>query len=215
MAPVKRRSYLSPLRAEQSARTREAVLDAAKELFLAQGYGATTIEQVAARAGVSKPTVFAAVGNKQALLKTVRDVAMAGDDDQVPVAERPSVQKVAAAASAEEALSHAAAHIAALQARYARVDEVLRGAAAVGEVELAELWRTSEEQRRIGAGILVDLVQKKGPLQDGLDTGRAADILSVYMAPDVFARFVYTLGWAPEEYALWLAATLSSQLLGR
>ncbi len=64
---------------DAAARTRQAVLDAARELFAAQGYTATTIEQIARRAGVSKPTVFAAVGSKQAILKQLRDIALAGD----------------------------------------------------------------------------------------------------------------------------------------
>ena len=78
MQEVKPRRYRSPLREEQAAASRAAVLTAARELFLDQGYGATTIEQVAARAGVSKPTVFTAVGNEQRLLIAVRDVARAG-----------------------------------------------------------------------------------------------------------------------------------------
>ena len=71
------RAYSSPLRAQQADATRRAVLSAARELFIAQGYGATTLDQIAARAGVSKPTVFSAVGNKQTVLSAVRDVAMA------------------------------------------------------------------------------------------------------------------------------------------
>src|SRR2546423_637855 len=98
MAEVKAsdRGYSSPLRAQQAATTRQAVLDAARQLFVAQGYGATTIDQIAARAGVSKPTVFTAVGNKQTLLSTVRDVAMAGDDEKVPVLERPLAHRILA-----------------------------------------------------------------------------------------------------------------------
>ena len=67
-----RRTYSSPLRQGQAQATRRAVLQAAHELFIAQGYGATTVEQIAQRAGVSKPTVFSAVGNKQQLLRAVR-----------------------------------------------------------------------------------------------------------------------------------------------
>ena len=97
MAGVNReRAYSSPLRAQQAAATRKAVLDAARELFVEQGYGATTVDQIAARAGVSKPTVFTAVGNKQTVLSAVRDVAMAGDDETVSVVERPLAQQILA-----------------------------------------------------------------------------------------------------------------------
>jgi len=66
------------------------------ELFLAQGYGATTIEQIAERAGVSKPTVFSAVGNKQAVMAAPRTVALRGDDEAPTVAEREPWRRVVA-----------------------------------------------------------------------------------------------------------------------
>src|SRR5689334_4160885 len=84
------------MRAQQAAGTRAAVLAAAHELFVEQGYGATTVDQIAARAGVSKPTVFSAVGNKQTVLSAVRDVAMAGDDEQVAVSDRPAADRIRA-----------------------------------------------------------------------------------------------------------------------
>jgi AcrR family transcriptional regulator len=70
------------------------VLAAAHELFVEQGYGATTVDQIAARAGVSKPTVFTAVGGKQTVLSAVRDVALAGDDEQIAVSDRPAARPV-------------------------------------------------------------------------------------------------------------------------
>ena len=48
----------------------------------------TTVDQIAERAGVSKPTVFASAGSKRSLLKDLYDLAVAGDDQPVPVAER-------------------------------------------------------------------------------------------------------------------------------
>ena len=116
-----RRTYTSTLRERQAAATRQAVLDAAHDLFLSQGYGATTIDQVAARAQVSKPTVFAAVGNKQALLAAVRDVALAGDDLPVAVADRAPYQAVVAEPDPYRAIALMAAHLAELWSRYASI----------------------------------------------------------------------------------------------
>jgi AcrR family transcriptional regulator len=213
VADVKPRGYRSPLRERQAANSRAAVLAAAAELFVEQGYGATTIDQVAQRAGVSKPTVFTAVGNKQTLLKAVRDVAMAGDDDPTPVSERPSVQRAREAPDVRTALTEIAAHVAALQARYAPVDEVLRGAAAGGEKELRELWQASEEQRHTGAGMLVDILLGKGALRAGLERDTAVDVLALFMAPDVHHRLVTRRGWSPAVYRAWLERTLAAQLL--
>ena len=214
MTDVKPRAYRSPRRQEQARQTRAAILAAARERFLERGYSATTIEEIAAAAGVSKPTVFTAVGNKAQLLKVVRDVAMAGGDDPAPVAERPSVERARDAQTAEEALRLVTAHIVGLFGRYALIDEVLRGAAATGEPELAGLWETSERQRRIGAGILLGIIRGKGPLRPGLDPHRGEDILSNYMASDVYLRLVHRLGWTAGDFQRWLEATLAWQLLG-
>lgn len=214
MTDVKPRTYRSPRRQEQARQTRAAILAAARKRFLERGYNATTIDEIAAAAGVSKPTVFTAVGNKVQLLKAVRDVAMAGDDDPAPVAQRPSVERARDAQTAEEALRLVAAHIVALSGRYALIDEVLRGAAATGEPELAELWETSERQRRTGAGILLAIIRGKGPLRPGLDPHQGEDILSNYMASDVYLRLVDRLGWTTEDFQRWLEATLAWHLLG-
>ena len=91
-----RRAYDSPRRRQQAQATRRAVLEAARELFTEHGYVATTIGAVAARAGVSPETVYAAFGNKRSLLSELLDVAIVGDDAPVPVLERPWVQQLRA-----------------------------------------------------------------------------------------------------------------------
>ena len=55
-----------PSRAE-ALRLRERILSAATELFLAEGYGSTSIEAVAARARVSKRTLYDRFEDKAAL----------------------------------------------------------------------------------------------------------------------------------------------------
>jgi TetR/AcrR family transcriptional regulator, mexJK operon transcriptional repressor len=50
---------------------RQRILDVAAELFLAEGYGSTTIEAVAARAGISKRTLYHRFDDKSALLTAV------------------------------------------------------------------------------------------------------------------------------------------------
>src|SRR3954462_15609335 len=82
-----KRVYNSPLRAEQAQRTRAGVLDAATRCFLAKGYAATTMKDVAAAAGVSVQTVFGQ-GTKAALLLACVDRAVVGDDEEVPLRQR-------------------------------------------------------------------------------------------------------------------------------
>jgi AcrR family transcriptional regulator len=196
------RQYSSPLRRRQAAETRAAVLAAARELFLEQGYGATTVDQVAARAGVSKPTVFTAVGNKQSLLKVVRDVAMAGDDAPVPVAVRPA--SVETEPDLDRAVDLITAHLAGVSRRYAGIDNVLRGAAESGEPELRELWFTSEQQRLAGARQWVAALSGKGAFAPGVDEDSAVDTMWLLMAPDHYHRLVMDRGWDENRYRAWV-----------
>src|SRR5689334_11940271 len=189
------RPYSSPVRARQAAATRAAVLDAARELFLEQGYGATTIDQIAARAGVSKPTVFTAVGNKQTVLSAVRDVAMAGEDARVAIAERPLAQRIRSEPDQRRALELIVQLFTEMGGRYAKIDAVLRGAAHSGEPELRDLYLTGEEQRLIGARMWVSALAEKGPLRRGLNIDQAVDVMWLYMSPDLYHKLVHVRGW--------------------
>ena len=60
-----------PTRADQKMATRERLLEAAKQLFIAQGYEETTTRQLAQASGVSVGTVFAHFADKPALLRAI------------------------------------------------------------------------------------------------------------------------------------------------
>jgi len=85
-------------RQKKARQTRRRILAAAAELFTRQGYAATTIQQVAEQADVAWQTVYSVFGTKAAILSAVFDVAVAGDDEPAPVAERPFVQAIKDAA---------------------------------------------------------------------------------------------------------------------
>jgi AcrR family transcriptional regulator len=182
---------------------------------VAQGYGTTTIDQIAAKAGVSKPTVFTAVGNKQAVLAAVRDVALAGDDLAVPVAERDPFQEVVAEPDPYRAVILMVDHLADLWGRYGPIRDVMRGAASSGEPALRDLWDLSEQQRLTAARAFVSALAAKGPLRDDLDVDTATDIAWVHISPDVYLSLVTRRGWAENTYRQWLADTLAAALLPR
>src|SRR5947207_10184876 len=94
-APVKK-PYKSTLREAQAKATRRAIVDAAARLFVERGYGATTVDAIAAAAGVSRKTVFTSVGGKLDALKLARDWAIVGDDEQIPLMARPQVKQAQA-----------------------------------------------------------------------------------------------------------------------
>ena len=143
------------------------MLEAARQLFIAQGYGATTVEQIAQHAGVSKPTVFSAVGNKQQLLRAVRDVAIAGDDEPVAVAKRPATDRIRAEPDQRRAVALLARHLTGVAGRYAELHEVVHAAADSGEDELRDLWQLEEDQRLTGARLWIEVLTGNGPLRPG------------------------------------------------
>src|SRR6185312_14047209 len=95
--PVKRR-YESARRQEQARGTRLRVIDAARDLFVAKGYGRTTMADVAQRAGVATETVYAAFRNKPALLRQVWYVGFRGDEEDVRLLDRSEIRAVLAEA---------------------------------------------------------------------------------------------------------------------
>lgn len=207
------RTYSSPLRERQAAATRRAVLSAARDLFVEQGYGATTVDQIAARAGVSKPTVFTAVGNKQTVLSAVRDVAMAGDDEDVAVRERPLAQEIFGEPDQRRAVQLLGELITGIGRRYADIHRVLSGAIGSGEPALRALWDTSEAQRLTGARLWANALNGKGGFRDGVDLDTAVDVLWLYMSPDQYHRLVHGRGWPTERFQQWLVETLTRALL--
>src|SRR5260370_37497868 len=91
-----KRAYQSTLRGAPAESPREAVIGAAGRLFTERGYAATSIEEIAAAAGVSRATVFTSVGGKAKLLKTALDVAIVGDDEPIALPDRPRSKAIRA-----------------------------------------------------------------------------------------------------------------------
>lgn len=207
-----KREYSSPLRRAHAEGTRAAIIEAATRLFIEQGYGATSIDAIAAAAGVSRATVFASVGTKKALLKTAYDVALVGDDEPVPMPQRPAAIAVRAEPDVRRYLRRYAQLITGIAAGLSPIYEAVRGAAS-SDPDVREVWATIEEERRRGARNVVGDVLAKGRLRDGLGPDEAADVMWVLNDPSLFHLLVTRSGWSPERYAAWLGDTMSAQLL--
>jgi AcrR family transcriptional regulator len=207
-----RRPYDSPLRRTQAAATRAAIIEAATRLFIERGYGATSIDEIAAAAGVSRATVFTAVGGKATLLKTAYDVALVGDDEPVPMPQRPWAQGVRRATTAAAMLEAYADLVLVVVGRIGGISEAIRGAAST-EPEVRQVWEKTEEERRIGARNIVRFAEDRGGIRPGLDPEAAADVIWVLNDPGLYVRLVDRRGWTPKAYRDWLAGTMRSQLL--
>lgn len=211
--PQVRRPYRSTLRAEQARATRRAVVDAARELFVELGWSRTTIDAVAARAGVSRKTVFTSVGGKAALLKIALDWAFVGDDEPVPLAERPVIAEMERMTDPRALVARWARFVAELEERAAPLADVL-AIAADADPEAAEVYATSERNRLGGAAAFVAHLAEIGDLRRGLTTERAVAAALVLMDPAVHRTLVRQQGWTRAEYAEWIERTAVSELLG-
>jgi AcrR family transcriptional regulator len=210
--PQARRPYRSTLRAEQARATRRAVVDAARELFVELGWSRTTIDAVAARAGVSRKTVFTSVGGKAALLKTALDWAFVGDDEPVPLAERPVIAQMERMTDPHALVARWARFVAELEERAAPLADVL-AIAADADPEAAEVHAMSERNRLGGAAGFVAHLAAIGGLRTGLTTERAVAAALVLMDPAVYRTLVRQHGWTPSEYAGWIERGAVAELL--
>ena len=206
-------SYRSPLRAEQAAATCQLVLDAATRLFVERGYAATSIDLIAERAGVGRSTVFAAAGGKPWLLKTAYDRAIVGDDEQVPLAERPEARKLFDMRDPAEIVTNYAGIISDAAQRVSALYEVVRSAAGL-DAEVHQLWSDISQQRLTGAETIAALLKKRRGLRRGLSVDSARDIIWIYNDPGLHYALVAERGWNQTRYRDWLTHTLRHQLLG-
>jgi AcrR family transcriptional regulator len=207
-----RRPYRSTLRAEQARATRRAVVDAARALFVELGWSRTTIDAVAARAEVSRKTVFTSVGGKAALLKLALDWALVGDDEPVPMSERPVIAEMERMSDPLQLVARWAQFVAELEERAAPLAAVLV-VASDADPEAAKVHAESERSRLGGAAFFVTRLAAIGGLRTGLTTERAVAAALVLMDPAVYRTLVREHGWTPAEYADWIERAAVAELL--
>lgn len=208
------RPYRSPRREQQAAATRREMVVAAKQLFEAQGYAATTMNAVAAEAGVALKTVYLAFETKARLLRAVWDLALKGDDSDAPVAERPWYIEVLEEPDPERKLRRLAAASCTVKVRIAALLGVIRDAAPSDE-EIGALWDLIQSDFYANQGAIIATLDRADALAPGLDAARATDVLWTLNHPDVWLLLVGQRGWTPGQFESWLGDAAVTQLLGQ
>ena len=199
-------------RARQVAATRARIVDAAGRLFSERGYGATTIDAVAAEADVAVETVYARFKNKRNLLDAYLDISIVGDAKPVPLLDRPEVQAVAAAPDQRRQVQLLARIMRRVLERNAAAHAVLRGAMGA-DSEVDALAAQDDERRKETHRSFVEILRTRGPLRTGLSTADAVDTLSALAHPDTYAFLTRRRGWTPARYERWLSDNLRLLLL--
>jgi len=210
--PTKRR-YDARRRRERAEEERQAtqarVVEAARRLFLTKGYVATTMAEIAREAGVALQSVYSAGQSKADLLHLVTDIAVAGDDQEVMLLERPSYVAIAEEPDPERQVRMAAALIAETMERLAPVWIAYREAAAVDTKAAANLVAAHRRRRETFAGMIGMLPEQhlRRSREEATDTAWAIGSI------DVFLLLRSIQGWDAEQYATWISQTLTDQLL--
>jgi AcrR family transcriptional regulator len=208
------RPYHSPLRQEQAATTRAAVLAAARRLLERDGYAATSMQAIAAEADVAPKTVYLAFATKSGLLRALWDLALKGDEDDAPVDRRAWYRDVIEEPDPEKQLRRNARNARTVKVRIAPLLEVIRNGAPV-DADVAALWDLIGTDFYENQRAIVEVIHRKRALRRGLDIATAADILWTLNHPDVWLLLVGKRGWTPERWERWFADTACAQLLKR
>ena len=206
MTEVKR-PYDATRRREQARARRLATVLAARDLFERDGFRLTTIAAVAARAGVSAESIYKGFGTKAALAKAAFDVTVAGDDEPVPVANRPAMQAVRDEPDVRRKIEMFIGGLAQRQARSAKVQILIRDGRHVDD-SLAPVWAKLNDEALAGMTMLGRHLVDSGQLRAGVDVDEVRDVLWNYLAIDTFERLVLIRGWPLERYSAWLARTI-------
>jgi AcrR family transcriptional regulator len=213
MAESVKRRYRSDHRAAQARETRRTIVDAAAALFTRDGYGPTTVDVVAARAEVSRKTVFLAVGGKADLLNAAINRAIAGDDEPVPLAERAEIVRMLESQDPMVILTEWCAVLVGIDRRVAALFRALEVAADADDSARA-LLATFSRQRLVGARAVVRRLDELGALHEGLGADDAADVAWLAGDPTLYDRLVRQRRWSVTRFEAWLYDSLVSQLIG-
>jgi AcrR family transcriptional regulator len=197
------RSYDSSRRRAMAEDNRAAVLAAAAELFATRGWS-TGMRDIARVARVSVETVYATAGSKGELLLRVIDIGIVGDDDPVPLSERPEF-KALGEGSRSERLAAVGRLIAESNRRIAALNRTFAHAAAA-DPSLAGRWRDYGTTQRAQYALGVRMVLGRRPRQDVVDGIWAIG------SPDVYLQLTGVAGWTQEKYHRWLVERIDQLL---
>lgn len=175
------------------------MLEAARELFTANGWAATGMRDIASSAGVALETVYSHFSSKRGVLSAVVDAAVVGDDASVPLAERPEFLAIGRG-NRPARIRAGARMLTALYGRTAPIDKLLRQAAPA-EKDIADLLSLAQEMQRRDVAAAFELMVGRPP--SAVERDGAWAIAS----PEVYLMLVEGCGWTPDQYETWIAQT--------
>ena len=208
-ARVKVRPYDASRRRLLAAQRRQAVLDAAQELFFSRGYAGTTIAGIAEAAGVSPETVYKQFGGKPGLVRELRAHALLGAGP-VPAEDRSDrLRDLTDPRAVVRGWAKLAGEVA---PRVAPILGLVREAA-VHDPTLQALADDldSDRLRRMRAN--ARFLARSGHLRPGVSAAQATDVLFAVSSQEMYDLLVVRRGWSTHRYTRFVASTIENALL--
>ena len=198
-----RRRYDASWRRAQTRETQRHIAETARALFVERGYGATSIREIADAAGVAVQTIYNAFESKPAIVARIADMAIVGDDEPVPLVDRPHVQAIQQGTDAGVMVRQWASLCRGIFTRFLPLLPILAEAAAA-DPSVRDLWRNNavinrHEETKIFVTHLATLIE----LPEGLDIQRATDLLWTYASFQTAEALIVERGWTPDDYETW------------
>lgn len=204
------RPYDSRRRRQQALRTRAAILETARQLFLTRGYAATTIASIADTADVSVETIYKAFGGKPGLVRAIWEQGLAGAGP-VP-AEQRSDDMRALETDARKVIQNWGTFTTEVAPRVAPILLLIRSAADT-DAEMAALREEIAEARLSRMEHNARHLHDRGDLRQGVALAQARDVLWLYSSPELYELLVLRQDWPLERYGRFVAEALVAALL--
>ena len=213
MNSSRRRPYRSSLRSDQADLTKQRIAEAAAELFVHEGYAATTISGVAERAGVSAQTVYNAFGTKAVLLKTAYDITLAGDAQPIPLAQREDVRALYEEPDALLLLRGYARLGRKLLDRVGPLMLQVTAGAWAGDPDLIAHRETTDRERLRGTAMVAQRLDALDALAPTVSVESARDRIWTLNSVEVWHLLTGTLGWSGDDYQEWIGEAMGAATL--
>lgn len=204
------RQYDATGRRDRAQRVHAHILTVARELFLRDGYAATTVAGVASAAGVSVETIYKTFGGKPGLIRAIQRSGLAGVGP-VPAPDR-SDQMSAQDLAPRAILRHWATLTTEVMPRVAPIILLVRAAAAT-DPDMDRLLAEINDQRLQRMHHNASQLTNHGPLRDGMSIGKARDVMFAYTAPELYEILVTHQQWPIDHYADFIYRGLVAELL--
>ncbi|WP_431816945.1 TetR/AcrR family transcriptional regulator [Gordonia jacobaea] len=207
----RRRGYDASGRRDQARARRRQIVLSATELFERNGFG-VTVADIADAADVSPETIYKSFGGKAGLIKVAFDQALAGDDQEVEVADRPETRAVETEPDPRRKLELYVAAAVPRMVRAGRLMLAIRDGART-DPALRELWTTALQQRLFGMTKFAEHLANSGSLRAGVTVEHARDTLWTLIAPELYELLVVMRGWTIPDYRDWMVRAMVAELV--